>query len=60
LAGAVFLGLIAVLPSIVRNFTGITTLTIGGTSLLILVSVILETNKGLQSQLVMRNYDKFI
>ncbi len=59
-AGAIFLGLIAVLPSVVRTFTGITTLTIGGTSLLILVSVILETNKSMQSQLAMRSYDKFI
>ncbi len=59
-AGAIFLGLIAVLPNIAGQITGINTLTIGGTGLLIVVSVILETSKGVQSQLVMRNYDKFL
>jgi len=60
LAGALFLGLIAILPSIAQQLTGITTLTIGGTGILIVVSVILEVSKGLQAQLVMRNYERFL
>lgn len=60
LAGAVFLGLIAILPSIARYLTGITTLTIGGTGILIVVSVILETSKNFESQLIMRNYEGFL
>ncbi len=60
LAGALFLGLIAVLPSIAQGLTGITTLTIGGTGILIVVSVILETTKQLEAMLVMRSYDGFL
>ena len=56
LVGAVFLGLIAVLPSIVQGFTGITALTLGGTSLLIVVSVALEVMKQVESQLSMYEY----
>jgi preprotein translocase subunit SecY len=57
--GAVFLGLIAVTPSIIQNITGISSLTIGGTSVLIVVSVILESFKTVEAQLVMKSYDKF-
>src|SRR3989338_1327790 len=60
LFGAVFLGLVAVLPSIGQSLTGVTTLMIGGTGLLILVVVILETSKQLESQLVMRDYESFL
>jgi len=60
LAGALFLGLIAILPSIVQGMTGITTLTIGGTSILIVVSVVLETYRKTQSYQVARSYDSFI
>ena len=60
LPGAFFLGLIALLPSVVQQFTGIATLTIGGTGLLIVVSVVLETAKQLQSLIIVQNYDKFI
>jgi len=60
LAGATFLGIIAILPSIANAVTGVGTLVIGGTGLLIVVSVVLETTKKLESQLVMRNYDKYI
>src|SRR3990170_2491076 len=60
LFGAIFLGLIAILPSIGQAFTGITTLLIGGTGLLILVVVILETSKQVESHLVMRDYDSFL
>jgi preprotein translocase subunit SecY len=57
LAGALFLGLIAVIPLVMRSFTGLTTLTIGGTSLLIVVSVVIETFKKVESQLTMRDYE---
>ncbi|MDP2638577.1 MAG: preprotein translocase subunit SecY [Candidatus Azambacteria bacterium] len=57
LIGAIFLGVIAILPIVVQYFTGITTLTIGGTALLIVVSVVLESMKQINSQLVMREYD---
>ncbi len=60
LAGAVFLGLIAVMPSLARLLTGIDNLFLGGTGILIVVSVVLETTKQLEAQLVMRNYDVFI
>jgi preprotein translocase subunit SecY len=60
LAGALFLGVIAILPSIALGLTQVSTMTIGGTGILIVVSVILETSKSLQAQLVMRDYDKFI
>lgn len=57
LFGAAFLGLIAVLPNLTQIFTGMQTLTIGGTGLLIVVSVVLETIKQLDSELTMREYD---
>ncbi len=57
LVGAIFLGLIAVLPMGIRAITGISALAIGGTSLLIVVSVVLETIKQIQSQVVMREYE---
>lgn len=60
LAGALFLGIIAILPSIARAITGLQGLVIGGTGILIVVSVILETTKQLEAQLVMRNYDGFL
>jgi preprotein translocase subunit SecY len=57
LVGAIFLGLIAVLPLGMRAITGMVSLTIGGTALLIVVSVVLETIKQIQSQVVMREYE---
>lgn len=57
LSGAIFLGLIAVLPFIVQGITGIQTLTIGGTGILIVVSVVIEMVKQIEAQLVMRDYD---
>lgn len=57
LVGALFLGIIAILPLVMRYFTGINSLAIGGTSLLIVVSVVIETVKQIQSQLTMREYD---
>jgi len=59
--GAIFLGLIAVLPSVIVSLTGITSFAflIGGTSLLIVVSVVLETMRQIKAQLQMREYDTF-
>jgi preprotein translocase subunit SecY len=55
--GAVFLSAIAVLPIVVQSITDITTLVLGGTSILIVVSVVIETSRQLSSQLIMRKYD---
>ncbi len=60
LAGALFLGLIAIMPAIAKQVTGVSTLLVGGTGVLIVVSVVLETVKALEAQLVMRNYDGFL
>lgn len=57
--GAIFLGLIAILPSIGQSLTGIQTLIIGGTGLLIIVSVILETAKQVESHLTTKDYEIF-
>ncbi|HNX10873.1 MAG TPA: preprotein translocase subunit SecY [bacterium] len=57
LVGALFLGIIAILPLIMRYFTGIQSLAIGGTSLLIVVSVVIDMVKQIKSQLTMREYD---
>ena len=60
LAGAIFLGLVAILPSIAQQLTGVTTVILGGTGILIVVSVVLETTKQLESMLVMRSYEGFL
>ncbi len=59
LVGALFLGLIAILPLVIRGATGVATMTIGGTAILIVVSVVLETMKQVKSQLTMRDYEGF-
>lgn len=59
LAGAIFLGTIAILPSIASQITGITALLLGGTGLLIVVSVILDTAKQFESKLIERSYEVF-
>ena len=58
-AGALFLGLIAILPSIASQVTGIQTLVLGGTGLLIVVSVIMDTAKQFESKLIEKSYDVF-
>jgi len=60
LAGALFLGFISILPSLAQIATGVSALAIGGTSVLIVVSVVLETAKQVESMLVGQNYDKYI
>src|ERR1700730_3548948 len=59
-AGALFLGVVAVLPFFVREVTGIQSLTISSTAVLIVVGVALDTMRQLEAQLVMRNYRGFI
>lgn len=54
--GAVFLGLIAVLPLIMQQVTGIQALAIGGTALLIVVSVVIDLIKKIDAQVSMRQY----
>ena len=58
--GAVFLVLIAVVPIIIGNVTGMSAVTISGTSMLILVGVALETAQQLEAQLMMRHYKGFL
>jgi preprotein translocase subunit SecY len=56
LVGALFLGFLAVLPIILQGITGITALTIGGTALLIAVSVVLDLVKKIDAQTSIREY----
>jgi preprotein translocase subunit SecY len=60
LVGALFLGLVAILPFLLRDVTETTTLIITSTGLLIVVGVVLDTMKQLQAQLLMRHYEGFI
>lgn len=57
-SGALFLGVIAILPLIVRALTGSQSLVIGGTSLLIVVSVAIDSAKQIESQIKMHEYDR--
>lgn len=54
--GALFLGIIAVLPLVMKSVTGITSFALGGTALLIVVSVVLDLIKKVEAQLSMREY----
>lgn len=60
LGGGVFLGLIAILPFIIQSFIGFSTFALGGTSILIIVSVILDTLRKMESMVVTRKYDSFL
>lgn len=60
LVGAVFLGLVAVLPFLARLITGVTTMAISSTGLLIVVGVVIDTMRQLEAQLMMRKYEGFI
>src|SRR5207248_1156163 len=57
IAGALFLGIVAVMPTLVGDLTGVQTLRLGGTSILIVVGVVVETMKQLEAQLLMRSYE---
>lgn len=56
LVGALFLGVVAILPLIVQNLTGFTSLAIGGTALLIVVSVVLDLVRKVDAQVSLREY----
>ena len=60
LAGAIFLGVIAIMPFLVQNFINVGGLNLGGTSLLIAVSVVLETYRQVESMTATRSYDTFL
>jgi preprotein translocase subunit SecY len=60
LIGALFLGAVAVLPYIASQLTGVNSLLLSATSLLIVVGVAIDTMRQLEAQLVMRNYEGFI
>jgi preprotein translocase subunit SecY len=60
LPGAIFLGLIAILPILAQSISGMGTMSLGGTGILIVVSVVLETTKQLEAMMVMRSYDGFL
>ncbi len=58
--GAMFLGVIALLPTVIGAVSGISNVTIGGTTVIIVVSVALETARSLESQMMMRHYKGFL
>ena len=60
LAGGVFLALIAVMPNFVIHLTGVTSMWLGGTALLIVVGVALDTMKQIESHLLLRSYEGFV
>ena len=59
-AGAIFLGVVAVIPYMATSWFNVGSLTISSTGLLIVVGVVLDTMKQLEAQLLMRNYEGFI
>lgn len=60
LIGALFLGVIALFPSVFGGITGIYGLSLGGTSIMIVVGVALETVQQIESQMMMRHYRGFL
>lgn len=60
LVGALFLGTIAIFPVIAKSITGVQTFLLGGTGILIVVSVVLETFKTIEAGIVMRSYEGFL
>ena len=60
LIGAIFLAVVAILPIIYGNVTAMHGLTMGGTSVIIMVGVALETVKQIESQMMMRHYKGFL
>lgn len=57
LLGSTFLAVIAVLPLVIQRFTGNANLVVGGTSILIIVAVVIDSIKQIQAQLMMREYE---
>jgi preprotein translocase subunit SecY len=63
LFGAIYLGIIAVVPILISHFSNAAALTgisLGGTSIIIVVGVALETIRALEAQMIMRNYKGFL
>ena len=60
LFGAIYLGIVAICPLIIGKFVDSPSLSIGGTSVIIVVGVALETVKALESQMLMRQYKGFL
>jgi preprotein translocase subunit SecY len=60
LVGALFLGVVAILPFIATRITGVQSLQLSATSMLIVVGVAIDTMRQLEAQLLMRNYEGFI
>ena len=60
LFGAIYLSIIAIAPIVTQNIIGVQNLAIGGTSIIIVVSVALETMKALEAQMLMRHYKGFL
>ena len=60
LFGALYLSVIAIAPIVTQNIIGVRDLAIGGTSIIIVVSVALETMKALEAQMLMRHYKGFL
>ena len=60
LFGGIFLGLMAVLPSVAAALTGITAFTLGGTGILIVVSVVLETLRQVEGEISVREYEGYL
>ncbi len=60
LAGALFLGIIAVMPFLAQIITNVQAIALSSTGMLIVVGVVLDTLKQLEAQLMMRNYQGFI
>ena len=60
LIGAIFLAFVAILPILYSNLTGMYGLSMGGTSVIIMVGVALETVKQIESQMMMRHYKGFL
>jgi len=58
--GAIFLSVVAILPIVTGNIVGNSSLAVGGTSIIIVVGVALETSKALEAQLMMRHYKGFL
>ena len=59
-AGAIFLAVIAVLPILAQQFTKVKTLSLGGTSLLIVVAVVLEVMRQVRAQMITRTYETYV
>ena len=58
--GAIFLAIVCGLPQIMSNIDGMAGLSVGGTSVIILVGVALDTVKAIENQMLMRHYKGFL